>query len=81
MPADVIIVFLICVLLIKEWLNAKHVKQLENRLMDVLKDDYIAFIKPLLHQPKVEVLKNLRQHYPELSLAHAIKVYELANKS
>ncbi|WP_394261369.1 hypothetical protein [Moraxella boevrei] len=43
MPADVIIVFLICVLLIKEWLNAKRVKQLENRLMDVLKDDYIAF--------------------------------------
>lgn len=80
MPADVMIFLLICLFLIKEWLNGKRIKQLENRLMDALKDEYIAFVKPLLQQPKVEVIKNLRQHYPELSLVNAVKIYELANK-
>lgn len=81
MSADVMIFLLICLYLVKAWMNHKRIRQLEDKLMSVLQDEYIAFAKGQLHLSKIDFIKSLRQRFPELSLVQAVQVYELAIKS
>lgn len=84
MSADIVIFILICLYLVKAWLNHKRIRQLENKLMSVLKDDYISFAKGQLHLPKMQFIKTLRQQFPELSMLQALQIYEwtiLANRN
>lgn len=81
MSADVMIFLLICLYLVKAWMNHKRIRQLEDKLMSVLQDEYITFAKGQLHLSKIDFIKSLRQRFPELSLVQAVQVYELAIKS
>lgn len=81
MSADVMIFLLICLYLVKAWMNHKRIRQLEDKLMSVLQDEYVAFAKGQLYLSKINFIKSLRQRFPELSLVQAVQVYELAIKS